>query len=122
LAAKLLFGRPRIGSGIRHDEPGSSLIIKRRIEKLYPKVIRVIRTWQTKWESPVFSNVTGQPLLINRVYVKRRIREEKVKLSSALVQVFVVSIRFADVALQSVDGEVHPAKFHRFSCFFLTVD
>src|ERR1700745_540816 len=94
----------------------------RGIEELYPKVSRVVRSWQTKRESPVLSDVASQALFINRVYVKWWICQDEVELSSALMQVFVVGIGFADVSLQSVDGKIHPAKFPRFACLLLTVD
>jgi hypothetical protein len=102
--------------------PGSSHIIECGIEKLYPKIIRIVRSRQTKWESPVFSHVSGQPLFIDCIYIKRRIRQDEVELPGALVQVLVVGIRFTDVSFQSVDSKVHPAKLHRFTGLLLTVD
>ena len=104
LFSQLLLGGASVGGGVSHDEAGTAFFVERRIEKLNPEIIPVVRAWQAEGIAAVLADGVFEPILVHRVDIERRIGEDEVEVTGAIVFVVVVRVGLADVALKTVDG------------------
>jgi hypothetical protein len=102
-----LLGGAGVGGGIGHDETGAAFFVERRVEELDPEIIAVVRARQAEGIAAVLADRVFEAIFIDGVNVKRRIGEDEVEVAGAVMLVFVIRVRLADVAFESVDGEVH---------------
>ena len=122
LFAQLLLGGAGVGGGVGHDEAGAAFFVKRGVEKLNPEIVSVVGARQAEGIAAVLAYGVFEPVFVDGVDVERRIGEDEVEVAGAVVLVFVVRVGLADVAFESVDGEVHARQSHGGADPFLTVN
>ena len=101
LFADFLFTRPGVGGGVGHDEAGAAFRIQRGVEELNPEVVRVVGARQAEGVAVARADLGGEAFLVHGIDVERRIGENEVELSCALVEVFVVTDRKLLLATES---------------------
>ena len=106
LLSDFLLGGAGVGGGVGHDETGAAFFVERGIEKLNPEIV-ALSVRGDRRDSGGSCRRIFEPILIDGVDVERRIREDEVEVSGAVVLVFVVGVRLADIAFEAVDREVH---------------
>ena len=122
LFANFLLGRTGVGGRVGHDEAGAAFVVQRRVEELNPEIVRVVGPREAEGIATILADRIFETVFVDCVHVERRIGEDEVEAAGAVVLVFVVGVRLADIAFESVDGEVHPAKSNGRADFLLTVD
>ena len=98
--------------------PARPVSFKGAVENLNPKVVGVVGAGQAEGEA----RVVLEPVLVHPVHVEGRIGHDEVELAGGAVQVFVVGVALADVAGQTMHGEVHLAQAHGLGHLLLAVD
>ena len=118
LLADVQFRAAGVGGGVGHDEPGAAGVSEGAVEELNPEVVGVVGAGQAEGKA----RVVLEPVLVHPVHVEGRIGHDEIELAGGAVQVFVVGVALADVAGQTVHGEVHLAQAHGLGHLLLAVD
>ena len=107
---------------VSHDEAGAAFVVQGGVEELNPEIVRVVRPRETKRIAAVFADRIFEAVFVNGVHIERRIGEDEVEVTGAVVLVFIVRVCLADIAFESVDGEVHAGQRYGGANLLLTVD
>ena len=118
LFADFHFTAAGVAGGVGHDKTGAAFVVECRVEQLYPDVVAVVGARHAEGETGF---IIFQAVFLDGIYIEGWIGHDKIELAGAVVDVLVVGVAFADVALQAMHGEVHFGEAHGVAGFFLAI-
>jgi hypothetical protein len=125
LLAQFLLGGAGVRRRVGHDEAGVTVAVQGRVEELNPQVVGLVGARQAEGEAAAGAHHVLEPLLVDRVDVEGRIGEDEIELAGGSVRVVVIAVdvaAMANVAFQSVHGEVEAAQAAGFVGLFDAAD
>lgn len=106
LLTNLQLGLAGVAGGVGHHKAGPAALVEGAVENLDPEVVGVVGAGQPEGET----GVVLEAVFVHVVDVEGGIGHHEVEPAQAAVQVLVVGVALDYLALQAVDGQVHPGQ------------